>query len=83
MMDRITVVVDTREQEPYSFDSDKVSAVRKALPAGDYSLVGLEERVAVERKSLTDLQLLQRPVAESANAVRIGRPAERVLELVE
>lgn len=44
MMDRITVVVDTREQEPYSFDSDKVSAVRKALPAGDYSLVGLEER---------------------------------------
>jgi ERCC4-type nuclease len=54
MMDRITVVVDTREQEPYSFDSDKVSAVRKALPAGDYSLVGLEERVAVERKSLTD-----------------------------
>lgn len=54
MMDRITVVVDTREQEPYIFDSDKVSAVRKALPAGDYSLVGLEERVAVERKSLTD-----------------------------
>ena len=45
MMDRITVVVDTREQEPYSFDSDKVSAVRKALPAGDYSLVGLEELV--------------------------------------
>ena len=54
MMDRITVVVDTREQEPYSFDTDKVSTVRKALPAGDYSLVGLEERVAVERKSLTD-----------------------------
>lgn len=25
MMDRITVVVDTREQEPYIFDSDKVS----------------------------------------------------------
>jgi hypothetical protein len=24
MMDRITVVVDTREQEPYSFDSDKI-----------------------------------------------------------
>jgi hypothetical protein len=40
-------IADTREQEPYSFDSDKVSAVRKALPAGDYSLVGLEERVAI------------------------------------
>lgn len=36
MMDRITVVVDTREQEPYSFDSDKVSAVRKALPRAIY-----------------------------------------------
>jgi ERCC4-type nuclease len=54
MMDRIPVVVDSREQEPYHFDADKVSAVRKALPAGDYSLVGLEDRVAVERKSLTD-----------------------------
>ena len=42
MMDRITVVVDTREQEPTASIATKVSAVRKALPAGDYSLVGLE-----------------------------------------
>jgi len=28
--------------------------VRRALPAGDYSVEGLEERVAVERKSLDD-----------------------------
>lgn len=53
-MDRITVVVDSREQEPYSFDPEKITAVRKALPAGDYSLAGMEERVAVERKSLAD-----------------------------
>jgi len=53
-MDRITVVVDSREQEPYSFDPEKITAVRKALPAGDYSLAGLEDRVAVERKSLPD-----------------------------
>ncbi len=29
--------------------------MRRALPAGDYSVVGLEEWVAVERKSLDDL----------------------------
>jgi ERCC4-type nuclease len=49
-----TVVVDTREQEPYSFDSRLAAAVRRALPAGDYSVEGLEERVAVERKTLDD-----------------------------
>ncbi len=50
----IPIVVDTREQEPYSFDPQRFVVVRKALPAGDYSLVGHEERVAVERKSLAD-----------------------------
>jgi ERCC4-type nuclease len=54
MMDRITVVTDTREQLPYIFDSKKVATIRKALPAGDYSLDGLEDRVAVERKTLAD-----------------------------
>ena len=49
-----TVVVDTREQEPYSFDPRLVVAVRRALPAGDYSVAGLEHTVAVERKALND-----------------------------
>lgn len=49
-----TIVIDTREQEPYSFDSRLVAAVRRALPAGDYSVEGLEDEVAVERKSLDD-----------------------------
>ena len=48
------IIIDTREQEPYSFDSRLVAAVRRALPAGDYSVEGLEERVAVERKTLDD-----------------------------
>lgn len=48
------VVIDTREQEPYSFDEWIDCSVRKALPAGDYSLVGYEEAIAVERKSLED-----------------------------
>ena len=49
-----TIVIDTREKEPYSFDPRLTGAVRRALPAGDYSVDGLEERVAVERKSLDD-----------------------------
>jgi ERCC4-type nuclease len=49
-----TIVIDTREQEPYSFDPRLAAAVRRALPAGDYSVEGLEERVAVERKTLDD-----------------------------
>jgi ERCC4-type nuclease len=49
-----TIVIDTREQEPYSFDPRLAAAVRRALPAGDYSVQGLEERVAVERKTLDD-----------------------------
>ena len=53
--DRITVVVDTREQEPYLFDPERVTTTRRALPAGDYSLEGREDQVAVERKTLEDL----------------------------
>jgi ERCC4-type nuclease len=47
-------VVDTREQEPYAFDSPQATVVRRALPAGDYSVLGLEGLVAVERKTLDD-----------------------------
>lgn len=48
------VVVDTREQQPYAFDPSRVTTVRRALPAGDYSLEGYEVSVAAERKSLED-----------------------------
>lgn len=51
---RFTVVVDTREQEPYAFDPSAVTVVRRALPVGDYSLPGYETTVAVERKTLAD-----------------------------
>jgi DNA excision repair protein ERCC-4 len=54
MAGKPVVVVDTREQEPYSFDSERVAIVRRALPAGDYSIEGIEDRVAVERKTLDD-----------------------------
>jgi len=44
------VAIDTREQKPYRFSPSEV----KTLRAGDYSVVGLEERVAIERKSKSD-----------------------------
>jgi len=46
-VDRVTVVVDTREQEPYTFESGCTEVVRRALPAGDYSVEGHEDAVAV------------------------------------
>jgi len=50
----LNIVVDTREQEPYTFPVDGITTVRRKLEAGDYSLEGFEDRVAVERKSLDD-----------------------------
>lgn len=49
------IVVDTREQEPYQFNPARVAVVRRALPAGDYSVEGMETVVAVERKTVEDL----------------------------
>lgn len=46
------IVVDTREKTPWLFKG--VATVKRRLRAGDYSVVGLEERVAIERKTLDD-----------------------------
>jgi ERCC4-type nuclease len=50
-MDELMFVVDTREQKPYRLEPCEV----RALPTGDYSVAGLEDHVAIERKSLDDL----------------------------
>ncbi len=44
------VAIDTREQKPYRFPRSEV----KTLPTGDYSIVGLEDRIAIERKTKED-----------------------------
>ena len=52
------VVMDTREQAPFTFAHERytgTSVEAGTLYTGDYSLVGLTDRVAVERKSLPDL----------------------------
>jgi hypothetical protein len=58
-----TIVVDSREQLPYEFtgmvgqgsESLVVPTVVQGLASGDYSIAGMEDQVAVERKSLDDL----------------------------
>jgi len=49
------VIVDSREQAPYTFATYDVQTERGTLSTGDYSLAGFEDRVAIERKSLDDL----------------------------
>lgn len=46
------IAVDTREQSPFPLVG--FATMRKTLKTGDYSIVGLEDRVAVERKSYND-----------------------------
>ncbi len=48
----MNIVVDTREKDEYTFGDVETS--RRKLDAGDYSVAGLEDRVAIERKNLDD-----------------------------
>ena len=53
-----TLIVDTREQNPFSFARFRgwfAGVKHKALKVGDYSVVGLEDVCTVERKDLPDL----------------------------
>lgn len=66
LISAFTVVIDTREQSPYAFESIRgdandgyrpIQVLRRmgTLKQGDYSIDGLERQIAVERKSLPDL----------------------------
>jgi ERCC4-type nuclease len=50
---RLVTVVDTREKEPLIFN--RFESVPGTLISGDYSVLGLEQLFAVERKSIDDL----------------------------
>lgn len=49
------VVIDSREQCPFSFTGYDCEIVESSLSTGDYSLLHLEHQIAIERKSLSDL----------------------------
>lgn len=49
------IVIDTRERHPYDFKD--LETRRGTLETGDYSVVGFEDRIAIERKTLDGLAL--------------------------
>lgn len=66
MKSAFTVVCDTREQAPWTFKKLKkkvkgvmqpldVLTIRRGLKTGDYSILGYESKIVVERKSVADL----------------------------
>ena len=57
-----TIIVDTREQQPWTFEH--YTTAHRKLDAGDYSIEGLENIVAIERK---------KSVSEFANNVTESR----------
>lgn len=46
------IIIDTREQNAYTFNTP---SIRGTLKTGDYSVEGFEDKVAVERKEINDL----------------------------
>jgi ERCC4-type nuclease len=52
-----TVIKDTREQDGYTFLKEKTSGfeclgmINKKLDTGDYSLLGFEDKICIERKA--------------------------------
>jgi DNA excision repair protein ERCC-4 len=53
---KLTIIKDTREQQGYSFANikPKPKIINEGLKSGDYSIQGMEDEVAIERKSKAD-----------------------------
>ena len=82
------ILTDTREQSPFTFegiraDSNRsyrplvIETRRATLKQGDYSIMGLEDRIAIERKSKADLF-----GTLSAGRDRFERELERLADCV-
>lgn len=62
MIDDFLIIIDTREQKPWIFQDQTTASLK--LDTGDYSIEGLQDIVAIERK---------RNVAEVANNITESR----------
>ena len=52
------ILIDSREQAPFTFQGKTYAGVQietGTLATGDYSLAGLTDKIAIERKSVADL----------------------------
>ena len=52
-MDTIDIIIDSREQTPWSFQTYLATTRVEKIDAGDYALVG-DDKFSIERKSLDD-----------------------------
>lgn len=81
------ILIDSREQRPLDFlacGSDIEVEHGAALHVGDYSVKGLTDRIAVERKSIDDLvQCLSRERVRFENELKRGRGLEKFCVVVE
>ena len=67
------IIVDTREQKPYTFRGYTVR--RRALKSGDYSLLGHTNKIIIERKSLADLY---GTITQRKNLIRFKKELKRL-----
>jgi len=82
-----TIVVDSREQKPYGFNGE-IPTVTACLKAGDYSVLGFEEQIMVERKSLPDLVRCvgsdrRRFMQQMKRLLLIGKAGGEIMLMVE
>jgi len=68
--DDFTIIVDTREQQPWTFKNHAVA--NKKLDTGDYSIEGLENILGIERK---------KSISEFANNITESRYQDVVMRL--
>ena len=80
-----TVAVDTREQMPWSFQGIVlgqkqivVKQQRQTMQTGDYSIVGREDEIVIERKSVSDML-----GSITAGNARFRREHERMAAIVD
>lgn len=53
MENNFIIVQDTRENQPWDFSFYGIDKVRKTLKTGDYTLLGYEDKLCIERKKST------------------------------
>jgi ERCC4-type nuclease len=68
--DDFTIIVDTREQQPWTFT--EYSVANKKLDTGDYSIEGLENLLGIERK---------KSISEFANNIVESRFKDVILRM--
>lgn len=79
-----TILVDTREKIPLNYEDDEAfsEVIYRKLDVGDYTIEGMEDIVAVERKAHVDELFVNFGTAKSsARIFGEGGVADRLMEL--